>query len=229
MALINCTECKAQISDKAKKCPKCGMPIEIKETFKCFECGTELEKGTKDCSNCGAEQEVKQEVKKEIIEEFQEVETLNTRVSIPTEAQPKRKKTILVVIIIVSIALFGGLGTFIYMNQQAKQAEIGHQLQEQSTKIQEQEKIEAARKSAATQQQNAANAAQRAANLADLQNSYDNAVTTLRKAKIELDETQKFQLLRSASEKEQQIQSRLEVIRSWENEVDRLKKEIDKY
>ena len=24
--LINCTECKTEISDKAKKCPKCGAP-----------------------------------------------------------------------------------------------------------------------------------------------------------------------------------------------------------
>lgn len=29
MALIECSECKAQISDKADKCPKCGNPINI--------------------------------------------------------------------------------------------------------------------------------------------------------------------------------------------------------
>lgn len=27
MALINCPECKAQISDKASSCPKCGNPM----------------------------------------------------------------------------------------------------------------------------------------------------------------------------------------------------------
>ena len=58
---------------------------------------------------------------------------------------------------------------------------------------------------------------------------YDQAVTTLRAAKIRLNEIQQFQLLRTASEKQQQVQAQLESIRSWENEVDRLKKEIDKY
>lgn len=28
MALIKCTECGAQISDRARKCPSCGCPIE---------------------------------------------------------------------------------------------------------------------------------------------------------------------------------------------------------
>ena len=27
MALINCTECNHEISDKAEKCPNCGFPI----------------------------------------------------------------------------------------------------------------------------------------------------------------------------------------------------------
>ena len=27
MTLVNCPECKAQISDKAHSCPKCGYPI----------------------------------------------------------------------------------------------------------------------------------------------------------------------------------------------------------
>lgn len=29
MALINCSECGHQVSDKAKTCPNCGCPIEI--------------------------------------------------------------------------------------------------------------------------------------------------------------------------------------------------------
>ena len=32
MALISCEECGAEISDKAKSCPKCGFPIK-KESF----------------------------------------------------------------------------------------------------------------------------------------------------------------------------------------------------
>ena len=29
MALIRCTECKAEVSDKATTCPKCGAPVEV--------------------------------------------------------------------------------------------------------------------------------------------------------------------------------------------------------
>lgn len=34
MALINCLECEAQISSKAKQCPKCGCPVENIEEVK---------------------------------------------------------------------------------------------------------------------------------------------------------------------------------------------------
>lgn len=57
MALINCSECGHQISDKATNCVKCGSPNSAKkEVINCFECGVEIEKGVKTCKNCGAEQ-----------------------------------------------------------------------------------------------------------------------------------------------------------------------------
>ena len=31
MALINCPECKSEVSDKAEKCPKCAFPINPSE------------------------------------------------------------------------------------------------------------------------------------------------------------------------------------------------------
>ena len=89
--------------------------------------------------------------------------------------------------------------------------------------------IESARRAEALQKQDAAIQPQIARNLADLKSQYDNAITTVRRAKLQLDEIQKFQLLRLAEMKQQQVQRQLEAIRSWENEVDRLKKEIDKY
>jgi uncharacterized protein HemX len=150
------------------------------------------------------------------------------------ETQPKKKNTTL--IIVVSILLLGGLGTFVYINQQNKQEEIQRQieeqnskLQEQNAKIQEQERIEAERQAEVNRKKEAANKQQRAEQLASLNYQYDEAVTTLRAEKIRLNEIQGFTLLRTASEKQQQVQRQLEVIRSWENEVDRLKKEIDKY
>jgi len=158
-------------------------------------------------------------------------------VSKPTVGEkPMKKKIPIIIVFIVTVLLIGGLGTFIYTNQQAKQVEIQQQiaeqrkvLEEQNTKIQKQADIEAARLAEEQKQKRAADAAQRQAELESLKYEYDNAVTTLRAAKIRLDEIQQFQLLRTASEKQQQVQAQLESIRSWENEVDRIKKEIDKY
>ena len=38
MALIKCTECSAEISDKANCCPKCGAPVVVHK-WRCFKCG----------------------------------------------------------------------------------------------------------------------------------------------------------------------------------------------
>lgn len=141
---------------------------------------------------------------------------------------PGRNNTTLIVIVALFVIL-GGLGIYIYSNQQTKQMEIQRQLEEQNAKILEQEKIEAARLAEEEKQRKAAKAAQRQAELEALKYEYDQAVINLRAAKIKLEEVQKFQLLRTSSEKQEQVQAQLEIIRSWEKEVDRLQKEIDKY
>ena len=51
MALIKCSECGKQISDKAKKCIHCGSPIE--KELKCKECGEKINKNDLVCKNCG--------------------------------------------------------------------------------------------------------------------------------------------------------------------------------
>lgn len=51
MALIKCSECEKEISDKASVCPNCGCPIKGKKT--CKECGNTLNSGDKICSKCG--------------------------------------------------------------------------------------------------------------------------------------------------------------------------------
>lgn len=38
MALIKCSECSAEISDKASCCPKCGAPVVVHK-WRCFKCG----------------------------------------------------------------------------------------------------------------------------------------------------------------------------------------------
>ena len=51
MAMIQCSECNKEISDKAPACIGCGCPIEHKE--KCKDCGCELDGLEKLCQNCG--------------------------------------------------------------------------------------------------------------------------------------------------------------------------------
>ncbi len=51
MALIKCTECGHEVSDKASTCPNCGSPIEKKVL--CKECGQEIPEHTEVCPNCG--------------------------------------------------------------------------------------------------------------------------------------------------------------------------------
>jgi two-component system chemotaxis response regulator CheY len=55
MALVNCVECGARISDKAVSCPKCGSlePLERKGFGNCPECDTPLSIDAPVCPNCG--------------------------------------------------------------------------------------------------------------------------------------------------------------------------------
>lgn len=123
---------------------------------------------------------------------------------------------------IIAFILAIGIGAMVYSNQQAKSSEIQRQLDEQRIKIQEQENIEAAR--IAEEER-----IKREAELEALNYEYNQAIIKLKAANIHLEDIKKFKLLRTASEKQAEVESQLEVIRSWEMEVDRLKKEIQKY
>lgn len=51
MALIKCSECSAEISDKASCCPKCGAPIAVHK-WRCNKCGNIIsEEPCPYCSN----------------------------------------------------------------------------------------------------------------------------------------------------------------------------------
>lgn len=51
MALIKCSECGHEVSNKASSCPNCGCPIET--GLVCNECGAEISPIDKVCPNCG--------------------------------------------------------------------------------------------------------------------------------------------------------------------------------
>src|ERR1700694_2968227 len=48
MALVTCSECQSQVSDKAVSCPHCGNVF-----TRCPECATEVRPGAATCGNCG--------------------------------------------------------------------------------------------------------------------------------------------------------------------------------
>jgi hypothetical protein len=145
-----------------------------------------------------------------------------------TITKPKKKNitTILVVSLLIGII---GIGMVLFANQKAEQAAIEQKLDEENTKILEQEKIEAARQAEIERQRKAALIAKRNAELTDLRNQFDQTVTSLRAAKLKLEDIQQFHFLRTEAEKEGEVEAQLEIIRQLENEVDRLKKEIEKY
>ena len=66
MALINCKNCGAEISDKAKVCPKCGQSVNVDVTPApiCPECSEKIQEGAKVCPNCGYTLSSKRKIKK---------------------------------------------------------------------------------------------------------------------------------------------------------------------
>ncbi|MCF8145964.1 MAG: zinc ribbon domain-containing protein [Deltaproteobacteria bacterium] len=52
MALIKCSECGKEISDKAEKCVHCGCPVELTKA-KCPNCGFERSPEDQECPKCG--------------------------------------------------------------------------------------------------------------------------------------------------------------------------------
>lgn len=53
MAIIQCPNCRGQISDKARKCVHCGTVYISGKKELCAECGAELEDGAAMCFQCG--------------------------------------------------------------------------------------------------------------------------------------------------------------------------------
>lgn len=53
MAMISCSNCGGQISEKATQCVHCGVMIKRDNNKICKECGFELEENATVCSGCG--------------------------------------------------------------------------------------------------------------------------------------------------------------------------------
>lgn len=122
MAMIECPQCSSQISDKATKCPQCGVeltpvvPQEHDEKLTCQECGEELPADVDACPKCGCPVEVPAP------EAAQKVDVSNVSIQV---SQGARKKVGIIIAAIV-IALIAGIVAKVAMDsaaeQQAKQA-----------------------------------------------------------------------------------------------------------
>ena len=110
MALIKCSNCGSEISDKALKCPKCGVTIvednseQIeKACVKCEECGTEIMEGEEACSNCGCPVPVADMSAEQNSPQKVEVTAVNLS---PMKKNTKRNIIIAVVAILLIVVLF---------------------------------------------------------------------------------------------------------------------------
>ncbi len=130
-------------------------------------------------------------------------------------------------VISISIILIAGISLFIY--QSNKQAAIQQQLDAQNAIILEQQKVAVQRQAEEQRKKEALEKKRREEELVSLKYEFDNAITSLRFAKEKLEQIKQFQLLRTADEKATQIKEQLEIIRNWENEVERINNEINKY
>lgn len=118
MALITCSNCGKEISDKAKVCPQCGQPVllapveaEAAEPMICQECGAEVPAGSECCPNCGCPAPEKEEP-----EVPQKVEV--TSVNLPKMKANTKKYVILAVVVAVAILIAALVGNRISQKKQ---------------------------------------------------------------------------------------------------------------
>ncbi len=90
MALIKCSECSAEISDKASCCPKCGAPV-IVHKWRCSTCGNMISEDP--CPYCGGRHLTVDITKPWDLKNtaaISAVPGINKRSATPTSAVPKK-------------------------------------------------------------------------------------------------------------------------------------------
>lgn len=107
MALIHCSECGSEVSDKAVECPQCGAKLHEQDVIRkvCEECGGELTEGEVICHKCGCP--VQDNAQKEAVV-VQPVKKFNT------------KK--LIIIVVALVTLLGAAFGVHSMQEKAKKA-----------------------------------------------------------------------------------------------------------
>lgn len=91
MALIKCTGCGHDVSDKATECPHCGHPISQERRNICKECGEPIPENASICPNCGCPIENNEAVQEVVYEE-----------------EPQKKKWWIWALVAALLCLIGG-------------------------------------------------------------------------------------------------------------------------
>lgn len=122
MALIKCSNCGKDISDKATACPQCGEPVVIEAAVEepkpllCEECGAELLENTEVCPNCGCPVTTEEPAE----DTPQKVEV--TAVKLPGMAKNTKKYIIIAAIAVVVLIAAIFIGKGIHNSNLEKQA-----------------------------------------------------------------------------------------------------------
>ena len=117
MALINCSNCNKEVSDKAKICPSCGCNLIAENITEiapiiCEDCGSEIPKDADSCPKCGCPILEKNENSKEPSPQKVEI----TSVKFPNT----KKYIILAIIVTILIGLGIGVSSIIKTKQLEK-------------------------------------------------------------------------------------------------------------
>ena len=110
MALIKCTGCGHDVSDKASVCPHCGCPIPKEQRNICEECGEQIPDNATVCPNCGCPTGNSTGNVETVQEELHE------------EESPKKKWWIWALTAVL-LCLLGGGGFYAYQKSQQENVE----------------------------------------------------------------------------------------------------------
>lgn len=109
MALINCSECGREISDKAFSCPHCGAPTSTtpQNTKFCKHCGEPIDKECLICPKCGKQVEEIKSKKDDANIVINNTATANSRAVVKNVGYGKPKNKWVSLLLCIFLGFFG--------------------------------------------------------------------------------------------------------------------------